>query len=298
VACATGLVEYVFGNYRVAREHLERANGYFLDCIGAAWEISVTRLFALICLYYEGRIDELALRLPPILVEAEDRGDLFAATSIRVTTQHVVLVAAGRADDARAITVEAMARWSQTGFQMQHRAALVSQVEIDLSAGDDRAAYDRLCGQWRAIESSLLLHMRQQRIDTLSARGRAAVAVAATTTGSARAGLLAEARRLARRITGEDMAWAVGQGRLLDAAIAYVAGDAEGAAAQLRLAIERFEASGMALHAAVASQRLGLVLGGDEGEGLRRDAEAWMADAGVANTAGMARMLAPGFTAR
>jgi eukaryotic-like serine/threonine-protein kinase len=296
VASTTGLVEYVFGNYQIAREHLERGNGYFLECIGVAWEISVTRLFALICLYYEGRIDELALRLPPILVDAEDRGDLFAATSIRVTTQHVVLVAAGRGDEARAITDDAMARWSQTGFQMQHRSALVTHVEIDLSQGKAREAYDRIEGKWRAIESSMLLQMRQQRIDTLSARARAAVAAAtATDSGGDRKRLLAEASHHAHRIIREAMAWAVGQGRLITAAVAYAGGDHARAVAELRHAIERFEASGMALHAAASRLRLGPILGGDEGGALGADAAAWMAEAGVGDVDGLVRMLAPGF---
>jgi len=297
VATATGLVEYVFGNFGLARDYLERGNEYFLDCIGVAWEISVTRLFALICLYYEGKLDELARRLPPILVEAEDRGDLFAATSIRVTTQHVVLIAAGRGDEARSNAAEAMARWSQTGFQMQHRYALLTHLEIDLSQGKDREAYARIEGKWREIESSMLLQIRQQRIDTLSARGRAAVAAAQAGGGDARR-LLGEASRHARRIIREDMPWAVGQGRVILAAVAYAAGDHDAAVSELRAAIGRFESTGMALHAAAARRRLGAVVGGDEGRALEATAETWMARAGVENVDGLVRMLAPGFTPR
>ncbi len=297
VAVATGLVEYVFGNFRLARGHLERGNQYFLDCIGVAWEISVTRLFALICLYYEGQLDELARRLPPILVEAEDHGDLFAATSIRVATQHVVLIAAGRTDEARGNADDAMARWSQTGFQMQHRYALLSHVEIDLSQGRDREAYDRIESRWGEIESSLLLQIRQQRIDTFSARGRAAVA-AAEAGGKHTRRLLRDASRHARRIIREDMAWAVGQGRLINAAVAFAAGKPDGAVTELRRAISDFESTGMALHAAAARKRLGGVLGGDEGHALVADADAWMATAGIANVDGVVRMLAPGFSPR
>jgi eukaryotic-like serine/threonine-protein kinase len=297
VASTTGLVEYVLGNYQVAREHLEHGNRYFLECIGVAWEMSVTRLFALICLYCEGRLDELARQLPPLLVEAEDRGDLFAATSFRVATQHVVLIAAGRAGEARANVDDAMARWSQTGFQMQHRYALLSHVEIDLSEGNDLTAYTRLEGRWREIESSMLLKIRQQRIETLSARGRAAIAAAQVGGHEARR-LSAEALRHARQILREDLPWAVGQARLITAAVAFAAGDHDRAAAELRGAIERFESAGMALHTAIARRRLGAMLGGDEGQRLVAGADAWMTGAGVANIDGLARMLAPGFTRR
>jgi len=292
VATTEGLVEYVFGNYQLAREHLERGQHYFLDCVGVAWEISVTRLFALICLYYEGRLDELSRRIPPILLEAEDRGDLFAATSIRVATQHVGLIAIGRADLARQNVDDAMTRWSQTGFQMQHRYALVTRAEIDLSQGKGADAYARIEDRWPAIESSMLLQIRQQRIDTFSARGRAAVAAAAAGDGKRR---MAEAARHAKRIIGEGFAWAVGQGRLITAAVAFAAGKGERAVADLREAIVQFESAGMALHAAVARRRLGAILGGDDGSALIDAADAWMTGAGVVNVDGMMRMLAPGF---
>jgi len=293
LAATTGLVEYVLGNYEVARGHLERANAYFLACIGVAWEISVIRLFSLICLYYEGRLDELARRLPPILAEAEDRGDLFTATSIRVATQHVVLIAAGRGDEARVNADDAMARWSQTGFQMQHRYALLTHVEIDLSQGRHREAYARLERAWRTIESSMLLRIRQQRIDTLSARGRAAVAAAQH--GGDRKALLAAAAHHAGRIIREDMPWAVAQGRLITAAVAAGSDRPEDAVSELRRASAGFTSAGMALHAAAARRRLGALLGGDEGGQLVRGAERWMTAAGVTNVHGMMEMLAPGF---
>jgi eukaryotic-like serine/threonine-protein kinase len=297
VATTTGLVEYVFGNYEVARSHCERGHQYFSACLGAAWEISVTHLFTTICLFLEGRLAELARRLPPILVEADDRGDLFTATSIRLATEHVVLVAAGRTDDARANVADALSRWSQTGFQMQHRYALVTNVEIDLAGGRAREAYDRIEARWREIESSMLLQIRQQRIDTYGARGRAAVAAALAASGSERKRLLAEAARHAKRIIGEDLTWSIGSGKLVTAAIARARGDDAAAVADLKDALAKFEATGMALHAATTRRRLGEVLGGDEGRALVARAAEWMVAAGVENPDGLVRMLAPGFGA-
>jgi len=285
ISTSTGLVEYVFGNYALALEHLERGHDYFADCIGASWEISVTRLFELICLYYQGKLDELARRLPPLLVEAEDRGDLFAATSFRIATQHLVLIADGRADDARRNVDQAMARWSQTGFQMQHRYALLTHVEIDLSEGKDAEAHDRIERSWQDVESSMLLRIRQQRIETLSARGRAAIAAGKTT----------EAARYARRIVAEDMPWAVGLGKLITAAVAFAGKHDDAAIADLRDALARLDGCGMALHAAAARRRLGRLIGGSEGQELVAAADAWLAGAGIANADGLVRMLAPGF---
>jgi hypothetical protein len=297
VATTTGLVEYVFGNYEVARSHLERGHQHFAACLGAAWEISVTHLFTTICLYLEGRLADLSQRLPPILVEADDRGDLFTATSIRLATEHVVLIAAGETETARTSVADALSRWSQTGFQMQHRYALVATAEIDLAAGRDREAYERIEKRWREIEKSMLLQIRQQRIDTFAARGRAAVAAAAASDGAERKRLVAEAARHGARLVGEELPWSVGFGKLITAAAARVGGDDAAAIADLKEALARFEASGMALHAATTRRRLGELLGGDEGRALVARAAEWMAAAGVANADGIARMLAPGFGA-
>jgi hypothetical protein len=177
---------------------------------------------------------------------------------------------------------------------MQHRYALLTHVEVDLSEGRDREAHDRLESRWRDIESSMLLQIRQQRIDTLSARGRAAVA-AAGAGGKHTRRLLAQASRHARRIIKEDMAWAVAQGRLINAAVGFALGNHDRAVAELRGAITAFESTGMALHAAAARRRLGGVVGGDEGHGLVAQADAWMSNAGVSNVEGIVRMLAPGF---
>src|SRR5262249_20245776 len=158
--------------------------------------------------------------------------------------------------EARSNAVDAMARWSQTGFQMQHRYALLAHVEIDLAEGRDAEAHGRLEARWRDIESSLLLQIRQQRIDSFSARGRAAVA-AAGAGGDQASRLLTAAARHARRIIREDMPWAVAQGRVIHAAVAFAQSKDDQAAAELRSAIAGFESAGMALHAAAARRRLG-----------------------------------------
>ena len=63
----------------------------------------------------------------------------------------------------------------------------------------------------------------------------------------------------------------------------------------LRDAIGGFEASDMALYAAAARRCLGLVVGGDEGRALVRDADAWMTGEAIKNPAQMTATLAPGW---
>jgi hypothetical protein len=72
-------------------------------------------------------------------------------------------------------------------------------------------------------------------------------------------------------------------------------GDTDGATLALRDAIERFHASGMALHAAAARDVLGGLVGGDEGGALRELARASFAAQRVVAPARFVRMYAPGF---
>jgi hypothetical protein len=189
-----------------------------------------------------------------------------------------------------------MARWSQTGFQMQHRYALCTQVEIELAQGRAREAHARIEDRWRVVEGSMLLQIRQQRIETYSARARAAVAAADAGLDPART--LAIAARHAKKIVGEELAYAVGQGLLVQAAVAHARGQRDDAAALLGQAIERLESTGMEMHAAVARRRLGELTGGDEGRRLCARADGWLTTAGVVDRDAIVRMLAPGFGAR
>jgi hypothetical protein len=82
---------------------------------------------------------------------------------------------------------------------------------------------------------------------------------------------------------------------LVRAAAAQLQGDADGAAAMLRRAVQGFDDTETGLHAAAARWRLGEVAGGDEGGVAREEAEGFMRAQGIENPAGMVNMLAPGF---
>jgi hypothetical protein len=56
-----------------------------------------------------------------------------------------------------------------------------------------------------------------------------------------------------------------------------------------------FERADMRLYAAAARHRLGNLLGGERGQQLVAEAEAWMTEQRIKNPAAMTRMLAPGF---
>ena len=77
---ATGVADYFVGSFRAASENFERAAAILRDqCTGAAWELDSIRNYLLFSLAYQGRMAELSTRVPQLVAEAEDRGDLDAA---------------------------------------------------------------------------------------------------------------------------------------------------------------------------------------------------------------------------
>ena len=64
---------------------------------------------------------------------------------------------------------------------------------------------------------------------------------------------------------------------------------------ELEDALKRFEATDMALHAAVTRRRLGAILGDRRGKALIEQADDWMRHEGILRPALMADVIAPGF---
>jgi hypothetical protein len=241
---------------------------------------------------------ELARRAAVHLDEANARSDLYAATVLRIGDSGINGWVLNEDPDAcRADVADAMARWSSRGFHLEHYYELRALTNVDLFAGRAREAHARIVAQWGSLNRSLLL--RVQFVRVIMRRGRAAAAIAAATeSAGATRELCAEAKRLARAIAGERMAWATPIATLIEAG-ALAAGGAGADAnvvALLRRAAAGFDGAQMALFAAATRRSLGKVIGGDEGRELVRAAEAWMASQTIENTRAMTAMLAPGFS--
>ncbi len=99
---------------------------------------------------------------------------------------------------------------------------------------------------------------------------------------------------MARRLEREGMTWIAPLASLVRAATANAEGDAAGACAALREAIERATAADMSLHAWCARRQLGCLIGGEEGDRLVAQADAAMQAEGVRAPARLAATLVPG----
>jgi len=292
-----GQTAFFDGHFASALEELRAAEQLFRErCAGATRETAVMRVWSLRCLYYLGRIRELAQQIPASLQEYKDRGDLYGSTSVRGSVA-VLVHLAGDQPEVAARELDATARgWSTVGFHVQHYYVLLSRVAVALYQDDVDRAHGLMEETWKPLERSMLLRRVQfVRIAASDARGRAAVAAAAAD-AEARPRLLKQVESLARALRAEDRVWGHPLALLLRAAAASQRGDGATTRRLLEEAIDRFDAQEMALHAAAARWRLGELLGDDEGAALRTQAEVWMQAEGVAVPARMVAVLAPGFT--
>ncbi|MEP7123870.1 MAG: protein kinase [Byssovorax sp.] len=287
-----GVAKYLIGEWRAAARGCETADEILRDqCTGVAWETTTAQRFALSSRLYLGELGSLSRRVEVLLRSAEDRGNLYAATDLR-TRFNLVWLAADDAERARAEVEDAMKRWSQRGFHLQHYSALQAMEQRDLYVGDAASASRRLDEQWPALKRSLLTRIQVLRVEVVHLRGRVALAMASRGADAKRH--LAAAEGDAKQLEGERMAWAEPHGSLLRASIAAAKGDDRAAVRFTRTALRGYERADMALYAAAARRRLGQLLGGDEGRAFEKASAQWMTDQGVRRPEQLTAMLAPG----
>jgi hypothetical protein len=289
-----GLIPGIMGRWRLCYQRCRQAEEWFrTSCTGVAFELDTAHRFTASSQMRQGDIQELRHRLPLIVREARERGDLYGETNITTFVTPFIRLAEDDPAGARRGLRQAMEHWSQRGFHLQHLTCLMDEVKIDLYLGDCRSAWERLRSQWGALTRSLLLRIQQLRIWMYHVRALAAVAVAAT--GSAPRPFLRAAERDCGRLEREKNPWPVAIALLVRAGIAVLRGDRLGAAALLRDAAQRHDALDMPMEAAAARRRLGDFLGGEEGRALIEQADTELRTRGIVNPARMTAMLAPGF---
>jgi serine/threonine protein kinase/tetratricopeptide (TPR) repeat protein len=285
---ARGSALYMRGRYREALVELDAAARRSSLRSGS---VNV-RLFAIYSCYYLGRLREEARRAARLLRDAEDRGDVYTTVSLRATVMVDMCLVADDADGARRHLREAMAKWTQNGFHVQHWYAMLSEAGIALYVGDGARAYATMAAGAPALKKSLLLHARTIR--GFTAYYRACCAIASIEAGANRRARVREAGRLGKQLEKERGVWGATLASLVFASAANAAGARAEAIESLRRAIAHAESAGMALHAWAAGYQLGSLLGSDEGKTLISRAQQAMAAEGVRAPARLVRVLVPG----
>ncbi len=293
----SGVAAYLLGYWKQALERLETSENLLRErCTGVTWELDTAFIFQLRALLLLGEYGEISRRLPALLKEVRERGDLYAETNLRARMTWVDWLSQDNPEQALLEVDQGIRGWSQQGFHLQHYWHLTGRAEIALYSGKASEAWAYLDDQWPKLAGSLLLRIQFTRLEAFQLRARCALAAAveAPPSSKKRAGLLRQARTALKPVDREGLAWASPLADLVRAGIAATEEDSATAVALLQQAVDSLEKVDMKLHAAAGLRRLGQLQGGSESERMIRDGEAWMASQTILSAERMCRVLAPG----
>ncbi|MGO9834425.1 MAG: protein kinase domain-containing protein [Polyangiaceae bacterium] len=276
---AVGIGLFLRGRWKESREKLEAVSAKLQQ--GRSHSRANAIIFGTNSLYFSGDIKELVRRHGRAIADAEERGDLYTKINFATATTITTHLVADDPEGARRQMREGLAQWSQRAFFVQHWQAMTFAPDIALYMGEGSSAYDHFTMQLPELKRSLLLNVQFVRGLTLYVQGRCAVGSLGRHPELRRV-RVAEARRAARRLRAERMAWTVTLAAVVEAAAENAAGNQVAAVAALRAAVGSAEDSLMAMHATVARHRLGTVIGGDEGRALVDRANETLAREGIA----------------
>ena len=287
-----GSALFLRGKFKAARDVLEEVTEGHMLQKRAGWQ-SNAYLFAIDALLVLGDLREAASLKERLLLDAEQRGDLYTIVNINTRASAFLAMASDEADLARRYVREAMAQWTRAGFLVQHWQAMQYEAEIELYVGDGARGYERLVRDEVALKKSLLCNVQVIRSLTWFLRGRCAIG-SLDAVPAQREARVAEARRLARGLARERTAWSSVFASLLDATIANAIGDRRETIAALRAGLASAEDADLFLHAAAARHQLGSMLPGDAGREMLQQALDEMATRNIRSPARMANRLLPG----
>src|SRR5262249_15490864 len=158
--------------WRNALGPLEESIHIFQEqCGDVMWELSSARAYYLSALYFLGEVAELGRRLPPLLKDAEERGNRFVLANHGSFTKPLVQLAADEPDSARRDLDTLLAEWSehapparQLYSMTPHYYNLGTRTHIDLYEGQADSAWQRQVREWPHLVRSLALRPQIFRV--------------------------------------------------------------------------------------------------------------------------------------
>ena len=261
VPLVRGMASLLQGYFHEAQDGLTTAEHGLLEYgTGVAYEIDMARIFSLYARWRAGRWKALFEKLPSLLQDASQRGDIFASTNYVVRYGWLLGLARNRPDVVRPELERYLEQWSKE-LTSQHYNAAKARAETALYERSEDVL-DAAQKASAAGKKARLLRVQYLRIDTDELIGRAAIASACLRD---RPSDLAIADHSAAAIEKEGTHWGRPIATLLRAGVASVRGNQEEAAQLLESAAADFERAGMDLWATAATRRLAEIEGGDAG---------------------------------
>lgn len=295
VMLARGGAAFMEGRFRSSRDLLVQAERIFRErCHGVAWEIDTVHLFHSRALIMLGELAEMGRRLPEILKEAQEHGDLYAEINLRTRISYMQWLASDKPEKARRELDQSIARWSHQGFHAQHFFTFIGRVEIELYCGKGDQAWQLVNEKWPELERSLLLEVQLLKMEAIFLRGRAALAAALLLDDTKAKPLLRQAEKESYRLDKEDMPWGNALAALLRAGINSKQAEKNTLHTMLADVERRLHDADMMLYAMAVRRRRGALLANNQGAALIREADDWMYTQKINNPVRMTAMLAPG----
>jgi len=290
---AEGFVRYFGGRYREAQQCFHDAEmSLRQQPIGSSLELNNARLFRLFAFRRMGAF-KLGRRLMDEYVrDAQQRGDLYAETSMRRACNFFWLVADEPDEAARDLD---RTLWTPpaTGFHLQHWYELEARGELALYRGVTQDSVSALDQQFEALRKSMLTRVQVLRVLEKCLRARMVLALPDPLTSRPRA--LSEVSKTANNLAKESIGYATALSLLLQAAVASHSSPQKTTVKLLTKAAAAAEATDLHIHAAAARRRRATVIGGSEGEKLLTQADRYMREHGVVDPERITVVLAPGF---
>jgi tRNA A-37 threonylcarbamoyl transferase component Bud32/tetratricopeptide (TPR) repeat protein len=290
-----GILAYLGGRVAEAVDTLPRAEAMFRDeTTDTNWELATIRVFLALSLRFAGRFAQLRALAEQNVAEAARRGDRYSEATLR----RIVSVVRLADDDPVAASAELeRSTWQPPPgrYHMQNWYEWRARAEIALYRGEPDDLAPDVATTFASLRASLLWRVQNVRMEASWLAGRLALVRAAAGAANARAEV-ATARRLARKLGGENHPFAPVWSRLLGAGVAIRSGGAARRDAAWRLLSEAQDlahASGLAVYSAAAAHVAADVIGGDKGKDLRTSSTRALTSAGVRQPDRFVAMLVP-----
>lgn len=292
---AIGFAAFQQGQWKKAYEVTKEAEAIFREsCIGIVAELHTAQYYSICSLQHMGHWKEVFERLPNLLKESRERSDLYSEIQLAIRYSSALHLAADNPSQALEEVEQSMKRWSQQGFHHQHYLELAAKIQIALYSdeGQGVTAWEHVKNKWSGLTRSMFILIQVVRIEALYLRARSALAAAAKIKDSNP--LINEARRAAKKIEKEKMAWGMPYVQLIEAIISAQQSNYTQAITQLTQAEKGLKAGDMQLLAAAAQRRRGSLIGGSQGDLLIAEADNWLTKQQIQNPKALVNMLIPG----
>ena len=179
VHAGNAFTDYQLGHWQAAIGHAARACEVLRErCTGVSFQIDSIEMYRLWALYYLGELREFSERVPQLLREAEQRGDIYISTSLTAGIPATFWLCRGAVDEGRRVAAESMRMWSRRAYHLQHFWETVALGQADFYEGRGTETWKRINEQWKPLSQSFLLRIQMIRIEALHLRARAALTAA------------------------------------------------------------------------------------------------------------------------